>query len=136
GVTARAMFLSTHDLGVALLVCAVAGAVSLAVGVALSSRVRRMQERLVQREAELERERRVEASRRELVAGVSHDLRTPLAALRAMAEALEDGIAVDPVRYHRQIRIEVERLSQLVDDLFELSRLQSGALGLSLELVS
>jgi signal transduction histidine kinase len=50
-----------------------------------------------------ERERRMDASRRQLVAWVSHDLRTPLAGLRAMAEALQDGIATDAPRYHRQI---------------------------------
>ncbi len=64
---------------------------------------------------------------------MSHDLRTPLAGLRAMAEALEDGVAADPARYHRQIRREVDRLAQLVDDLFELSRIQSGALVLSMQ---
>jgi signal transduction histidine kinase len=82
-----------------------------------------------------ERQRLLEASRRELVAWVSHDLRTPLAGLRAMAEALEDGVAQDPARYHRQIRREVDRLSHLVDDLFELSRIQAGALVLTLETV-
>jgi signal transduction histidine kinase len=81
------------------------------------------------------REQALEASRRELVAWVSHDLRTPLAGLRAMAEALEDDVADDPARYHRQIRREVDRLSRMVDDLFELSRIQSGALTLSLEQV-
>lgn len=78
-----------------------------------------------------ERERALEASRRELVAWISHDLRSPLAGLRAMAEALEDGIADDPARYHRQIRGEVERLSGMVGDLFELSRIQAGSLALS-----
>ena len=80
-----------------------------------------------------ERERRVERSRRQLIAWVSHDLRTPLAGLRAMAEALEDGIATDPDRYHRQIRAEVTRLSAMVEDLFELSRIESGTLSLSLD---
>ena len=79
-----------------------------------------------------QRERTLEASRRELVAWVSHDLRTPLAGVRAMAEALEDGVAPDPARYHRQILREVDRLSGLVDDLFELSRIQAGTLRLSL----
>lgn len=83
-----------------------------------------------------ERERSLDASRRELVAWISHDLRTPLAGLRAMAEALEDGIAQDPSRYHRQIRTEVERLSSMVGDLFELSRIQAGALSLSLARMS
>lgn len=73
------------------------------------------------------RERALEASRRELFAWVSHDLRTPLAGLRAMAEALEDGLSSSPERYHKQIRIEVDRLAGMVDDLFEISRLQSGA---------
>jgi signal transduction histidine kinase len=79
------------------------------------------------------REARLEDSRRELVAWVSHDLRTPLAGLRAMTEALEDGIADDPSRYHRQIRAEVDRMVRMVDDLFELSRIHAGNLRLSLE---
>jgi signal transduction histidine kinase len=78
-----------------------------------------------------ERERALESSRRELVAWISHDLRTPLAGLRAMAEALEDGVAADPGRYLRQIRTEVERLNDMVGDLFELSRIHAGTLALS-----
>ncbi|WP_062645796.1 sensor histidine kinase [Streptomyces maremycinicus] len=78
-----------------------------------------------------DRERALEASRRELVAWISHDLRTPLAGLRAMSEALEDGVAADPDRYLRQIRTEVERLNDMVGDLFELSRIHAGALALS-----
>jgi signal transduction histidine kinase len=78
-----------------------------------------------------ERERALETSRRELVAWISHDLRTPLAGLRAMAEALEDGVAADPTRYHTQIRTEVERLTSMVGDLFELSRIQAGVLALT-----
>jgi signal transduction histidine kinase len=72
------------------------------------------------------RERMLESSRRELVAWVSHDLRTPLAGLRAMAEALEDGIAADPDTYYKQIALSVERLSGMVDDLFDLSRIHVG----------
>ncbi|MEV6542474.1 HAMP domain-containing sensor histidine kinase [Streptomyces sp. NPDC051665] len=77
------------------------------------------------------RERALESSRRELVAWISHDLRTPLAGLRAMSEALEDGVAADPDRYLRQIRTEVERLNGMVGDLFELSRIHAGTLTLS-----
>jgi signal transduction histidine kinase len=77
------------------------------------------------------RERALEQSRRQLVAWVSHDLRTPLAGLRAMAEALEDGLAADPPRYHKQMRVDAERLATMVDDLFELSRIHSGTLQLS-----
>lgn len=70
----------------------------------------------------------LDASRRELVAWISHDLRTPLAGLRAMAEALEDGMAEEPARFHRQMRSQVDHLSAMVDDLFELSKIHSGTL--------
>ena len=82
------------------------------------------------------REQRLEDSRRELVSWVSHDLRSPLAALRAMTEALEDGLADDPARYHRQIRAEVDRMVRMVDDLFELSRIHAGVLSLNLQPVA
>lgn len=74
------------------------------------------------------RERALEASRRDLVAWISHDLRTPLTGLRAMSEALEDGLADDSGRYLRQIRTEVERMNAMVGDLFELSRIHAGSL--------
>ena len=45
-----------------------------------------------------------------------------------MTEALEDGMADDPARYHRQIRAEVDRMVRMVDDLFELSRIHAGVL--------
>jgi signal transduction histidine kinase len=73
------------------------------------------------------RERSLESARRELVAWVSHDLRTPLAGLRAMSEALEDGVQDDPELYYKQIRTAVDRLSGMVDDLFDLSRIQAGS---------
>jgi signal transduction histidine kinase len=130
------MFLSRHDLNVLLIVLSVAGVVSL--GAALWSG-RRMAAEAVWAAEMRERERRSEASRRELVAWVSHDLRTPLAGLRAMAEALEDGVVDDPAtvaEYHRRIRGETDRMSGLVDDLFELSRITAGALRLSPAAVS
>lgn len=86
-----------------------------------------------------ERERALEGSRRELVAWVSHDLRTPLAGIRAMAEALEDGVVADVEtvdRYHSGIRREADRLATMVDDLFELSRINASALRLTLQEVS
>src|SRR3984885_5738092 len=85
------------------------------------------------------REQSMEVGRRELVAWVSHDLRTPLAGLRAMTEALEDGIVSDPegvADYHRRIRRQTDRMTRLVDDLFELARINAGALRLSLANVS
>ncbi|MBK3581303.1 HAMP domain-containing histidine kinase [Streptomyces sp. MBT65] len=83
-----------------------------------------------------DRERALESSRRELVAWISHDLRTPLAGLRAMSEALEDGVAAEPERYLRQIRTEVERLNDMVGDLFELSRIHAGSLALTRSRIS
>jgi signal transduction histidine kinase len=166
--TAKAMFLSRHDLGVVVMVCVVAALVAVGFGCLLGRQVeanslalRRAARSLGEEEsggyrpptgpmtAELAalsrdlavtserlresrgREHALEQSRRQLVAWVSHDLRTPLAGLRAMAEALEDGLAAEPDRYHRQIRAEVDRLAGMVDDLFELSRIESGTLGLS-----
>lgn len=70
-------------------------------------------------------------ARRELVAWASHDLRTPLASLRAMLEAVEDGLA-PPERYLPAMSEQVSRLSRLVDDLFELARLDAGLLTLEL----
>ncbi len=72
------------------------------------------------------RARALEDSRRELVAFMSHDLRTPLAGLRALAEGLEDGVIDDEQAALRQMRQTVDRMNGLVGDLFELSRLHAG----------
>ncbi len=130
---AEAMFISEHDLEVLLVVLVAAGAVSL--GLALWSG-RRLARASVWAADARERERRLEDSRRQLVAWVSHDLRTPLAGLRAMAEALEDRVVEDPATvadYHRRMRVETDRVSGLVDDLFELSRINAGALHITLQ---
>lgn len=87
-------------------------------------------------EADRAAERAAESSRRELVAWVSHDLRTPLAGIRAMSEALEDAVVVDPKEiadYARRINSESIRVSNMVDDLFELSKINAGALSLSFQ---
>jgi signal transduction histidine kinase len=168
-VTARAMFVSGHDLRVVLVVVLVAvpagSVVALAVGRCVGAGSRELataaraiggagyrpgvrpataelaavadeldcaHHRLVEAR---ERERAVEISHRQLVAGMSHDLRTPLAGLQAMAEALQDGVAADPAtvtRYHQRIRAEADRLSGMVGDLFELSRIQ-GSLQLQVQ---
>ena len=72
------------------------------------------------------RARGLEDGRRELVAFMSHDLRTPLAGLRALAEGLEDGVIDDQPAALRQVRLTVERMNGLVTDLFEVSRLRAG----------
>jgi signal transduction histidine kinase len=78
-------------------------------------------------------ERALEAGRRELISAVSHDLRTPLATTRAMVEALADGVVTnkaDTQRYLGLILQETQHMSRLIDDLFELSQIDSGALRL------
>lgn len=70
-------------------------------------------------------------ARRQLVAHASHDLRTPLASLQAMLEAIDDGLAA-PERYLPAMHAQVRHLSALVDDLFELARIDAGALSLEL----
>jgi signal transduction histidine kinase len=134
-VVAEAMFLSAHDLEVVLITVSAAAVVSLGVGWLFG---RRLAAAAVWADQARQRERRIEKGRRDLVAWVSHDLRTPLAGLRAMAEALEDRVVHDPStvdEYHRRIRVETDRMTRLVDDLFELSRINAGALRLSLSAV-
>ncbi|TFV61378.1 HAMP domain-containing histidine kinase [Mycobacterium sp. PS03-16] len=74
-------------------------------------------------------ERAAELSRRRLVAFVSHDLRTPLAGIRAVSEAIADGLVSDgEIRAHaKHIEQESIRLSEMVDDLFEMSKINAGA---------
>ncbi len=72
----------------------------------------------------------LDAARRQFFVWISHDLRTPLAGMRAMAEALEEGTAPDPDSYIRLIRGKVDTVTTMVADLFELSQLQSGTLEL------
>ncbi len=77
------------------------------------------------------RERAVEQTRRDLTSAVSHDLRTPLSSLRAMIEALDDGVVSDAptvARYVGEMRRSATQLSDLVDDLFELAQLEAGAI--------
>jgi signal transduction histidine kinase len=78
-----------------------------------------------------DRERQVETMRKDLITTVSHDLRTPLASLRAMVEAIDDGVVTDPSslrRYAVEMRKSVGQLSAMVDDLFELSQIEAGAI--------
>ena len=67
-----------------------------------------------------------ERARRTLLAAIGHDLRTPLSALQAAVEALEDGLATDWPRYLRSMSRDIAHLRALVDDLFLLARIESG----------
>ncbi|WP_051222366.1 sensor histidine kinase [Conexibacter woesei] len=79
-----------------------------------------------------------EQARRALVAAVSHDLRTPITALRLLADAVEDGIvdAETSREYAARMGLHVQALGALIDDLFELTRLESGELRWSMEQVA
>src|SRR6185312_745263 len=78
--------------------------------------------------------REVDEARQRLVAAVSHDLRTPLASLRLLVDAVDDGVATGEIRarYLREMRTHVAALSALIDDLFELSRLEAGEISWSM----
>ena len=74
---------------------------------------------------------RVDAVRRDFLSNVSHELRTPLAAIRALVETMEDGVgAEDSPEFLRRIRQQAERLTTLVNELLDLSRIESGAISL------
>lgn len=88
---------------------------------------------------DLTRIRRLETVRRDFVSNLSHELRTPLASLKALTETLQDGALDDPPaarRFIDQIQIEVDALTQMVTELLELSRIESGRLSLDLKPIS
>jgi two-component system sensor histidine kinase BaeS len=79
----------------------------------------------------LEQERAADERRRtEMFSSIGHDLRSPLAALRAAVEAMEDGVTPEPRRYLQSMARDVDALTALVDDLFLLGRIESGELDL------
>src|SRR6185503_15460642 len=170
-LTARMMFINSHDLTLAGLLLLFAGVISVSFGYFLSAALaaalvevtraaRRLSEgdfsaraavtgsdevaalarsfntmaaRLQQADAD---KRALDSARRDLVAWASHDLRTPLASLRAMLDALADGVVSDPEtvqRYLHQSQSEIGRMSSLIDDLFELAQLDAGNLVLRAE---
>jgi signal transduction histidine kinase len=126
-LNAGARALASGDLGARV---SVAGSDEIA---ELAGEFNHMAERLAAAAAERERQ---EATRRDLVAAVSHDLRTPLASMRAIVEAIADGVVSDPdhvARYLATLRGQIGLVSGLIDDLFELSRIDAGALDLDLQ---
>jgi signal transduction histidine kinase len=135
GVLAVSGFMLDPMLNRIIAVCLVVAAVSVPAGLLLGRGLAR--DSVWEREARA-RERAAESARRELVTWISHDLRTPLAGIRAMSEALADGVVSEPAEtanYARRIGRETERLASMVDDLFQLSRITSGALSLTLDAV-
>jgi histidine kinase len=83
----------------------------------LAERFNRMAERLEQ----------TESMRRQLIGDVSHELRTPLTAIGGYMEGLTDGVLPATPETFEQVRAEASRLSRLVDDLQELSRVEAGS---------
>ena len=135
GVVGVSGFMFTPQLTTTLLVCGLVAVVTVPVALVLGRSIGRRS--VWEREARA-RERAAEASRRELVVWISHDLRTPLAGIRAMTEALGDGVVSSPSdvsEYASRIRVEAERLTGMVDDLFELSQITTGAMQLTLSAV-
>ena len=160
-LAAQTMFLSDHDRNLVLLALALGTALGVSLAVAIGRSMGADLERLgstarriaggdltartgVDRRDELgmaaeaidEMAGRLEATeeeRRIFLASVGHDLRSPLASIRASVEALEDGLAADPHRYLRGIANDTDHLARLVDDLFLLSRVEAGRLELATE---
>jgi signal transduction histidine kinase len=132
GVVAVSGFMYTPQLADTLAVVVVVAVVTVPVAALLGRGFAR--EALWQREAR-EAERRAEAARRELVGWMSHDLRSPMAGIRGMVDALSDGVVHRPddvAEYLGRIRRETLRMTAMVDDLFQLSRATSAALRLDL----
>ena len=161
--SARSMFISEHDIAMLtpmLAMCGVFGAfVGVAVALPMIGDLRRVQraadavgsgiehspvvvsrrdeiagvahsiDRMVARLATLERERSV------LLSSISHDLRSPLAALQASVEAVRDGVAPDPDRYLAAMERHVAAMGMLIDDLFLHSRLAVGAVPMAADLL-
>jgi signal transduction histidine kinase len=100
----------------------------------LAAAANRMTAQLGEREAERDA---AEQARRGLVAAVSHDLRTPLTSLRLLADAVEDELVDPETRRHylEQMSVHIRSLSALIEDLFELSRLEAGDIEWSLQRV-
>jgi two-component system phosphate regulon sensor histidine kinase PhoR len=79
--------------------------------------------------------RRLEAVRRDFVSNVSHELRTPIASLKAISETLSDGAVEDPSvarEFLQLIKVEVDKLAQMINELGELSNIESGAVSLAI----
>jgi signal transduction histidine kinase len=165
-VGAQLMFVSGHDAAIVLVITALAGIVAVRAAQLFAGGVMRdidglretlaavgegsrepcaatwsadeLAELAAAANATIEKLGRTEGAKRDLVAAVSHDLRTPITSLQLLAEAVDDDI-VDPAtrrRYTGQMSTHIRALSDLIDDLFELSRLEAGEIRWTLQQVS
>lgn len=122
-VASRSMLIGEDDYRTLVFVLLAGAPMAVVVGLVLARRVLRLERDAARERAERESALEVEHSRRETVRWLSHDLRTPLAGIRALAESLEDGAVADPRAAHARIVHEVDRMDMMVDDIAELSRL-------------
>jgi signal transduction histidine kinase len=99
----------------------------------MASLAQAFNEMAAQLEDAAEKQRELDGLRRNLIAWAGHDLRTPLASIRAIVEALADGVVDEPAtvqRYLRTAQRDIQALSLLIDDLFQLAQLEAGGLQL------
>lgn len=167
-VTARLMFISSHDASLAVVIVVYASLLTMAFGYfvtqglsegigSITRAAKRVEQGDLSARAEYggndeiaqlagafntmtdklraarEREAKLNQARRDLIAWVSHDLRTPLTGIRARAEALSDGVVADPrdvARYLGAIYADTQAMSHLIDDLFEIATIDAGGLRL------
>ena len=126
-VASRSMLIGEDDYRTLVFVLLAGAPMAVLVGVVLARRVWRLERDAARERADRERLREVEASRRETIRWLSHDLRTPLAGVRALAESLVEGAVADPAAAHGRIVHEVDRMDAMVEDIAELSRLHGPA---------
>lgn len=128
--TAAATMLIAEDNRTVTFVLVAGAPLALAVGLVLARRVAAMEAAVVRAQAQSAATQAVEARRRELVTWMSHDLRTPMAGIRALAEAAAAG-ALDPREAADRIVREVDGMSVMVEDVFAMSSLQAegGSIG-------
>lgn len=129
-VAASAMVFEGRHLDLLWWILAASVPVAVISGALLSREVRRQELIRAQAESEAERESALESSRQELIAWVSHDLRTPLAGIRATAEGLRDGVFDDPPKYLNKLVTQSTVMASLVQDLLNYTSLTSGAVAL------
>lgn len=123
---AGAMLLDPVQVQTMAVVLVVSTTIAATFGYLQARRIRAMVADHEREAAEQERIAQVEADRRELIAWVSHDLRTPLARVRALTEAMEDGIG-EQAEHLQRLHGEVDSMATMIDDLLALSRLTGSA---------
>lgn len=127
---AHQMLLEAEELRAVVSVLVVSAVIAVIIAAVVGRRIAALQHEAAAEAAARERDSMVESQRREMIAWLSHDLRTPLARMRVLSEAAEDGLA--PADYTTRILSEVDGLNLIVDDISALSRLGDPAHALHL----